>query len=1096
MGKLKPVSTDIEKYGMIEKKLPEDIGVYGVIEKGIKEDIPPETHPDIENEEQGIEAEGITNEEIPSPPVMESTETTLDMAVPPPPSVTESPEAMLDTAVPLSPPVTEYTEAMLDTTIPPPPSGTESPEATLDTTVPPPLSGTESTEAMLDMVVPPPPSVTESAEATLDVAVLPPPPVTEYTEALLDVAVPPPPSVTESAEATLDVTVPPPPPVMESTETTLDMAVLPPPPVMESPEATLDAVVPPLPPVTESTEATLDVAVPPRPSVTESSETTLDTVVLPSPPVTESTETTLDTTVPPPPLVMESPEATLDAAVPPSPPIMESTEATLDVVALPSPPVVESAEATLDTAVLPSPPMTESPEATLDVTALLSPPVTESTETMLDTAVPPPPPVTEYMETMLDMAVPPPPPVTESPEATLDAVVPPPPSVTESTEAIHDTAVPLMPPQPSAIEIRAQKVKFSIGVKLVSIISALMVVSLGSMTVFGTLMIGKDVRLTAEDSNYSINRRAALSAQNMLETVYNDTLLLLNTLTMLNNNDLLTEKRNEAVDFFFRNNRDISAICVSDSVYRDAEGKQLFVNRAFMVANRLTSTQVSDYINTQVEATSLARDGEFFVLNVTPSFGVDMLEMLFPWKNGEIESAVSVFFSIEGLKEIFSDSVNHSFIINGTGDVLVDPDLMLVRAGVNLRNKPFIKEILEGGSQNIQSAYEDEDGVNLVAYQRLSLGNVVVVTVISSKEVFKGVVSTTWRNILLSAGVLLLSILFILLFARHLSKPLKELTKAAGLIESGFYHINILPKNKDEIGILSYSFNSMSRGLLSFEKFTNKSLANLARSGKLVTGGVDRKATMFFSDIRGFTAISEKLKPDEIVEFLNDYLDRMVACVNATGGVVDKFIGDAVMAHWGAVESSGNLKRDALNCVKAALMMRASLRSFNAGRGGDKKPVIKIGCGINSGSLVAGQIGSDQRLEYTVIGDTVSFADRVETFNKPFGTEILISESTWKLCGEFLITEEMPSVMEKGRRVRVFAVINTEDPDEVDDMLKLLDAMPKNVRRITRQCIGASGPQTLADVRTMLGIATPDLSKVNTDEEEKKYNIQQQAKPV
>jgi adenylate cyclase len=914
MGKLKPVSTDIEKYGMIEKKLPEDIGVYGVIEKGIKEDIPPETRPDIENEEQGIEAEEITNEEIP------------------PPSVTESTDAMLDGTVLLLPLVTESTDAMLDTTV------------------------------------------------------LPLPPMTESPETTLDVTVPPSPPMTESPETTLDVTVPPSPPATESTDAMLDGTVLPSPSMTESTEAMLDGTVLLLPSMTESTEAMLDMAVPPSPSVTESTDAMLDMAV-PPPPATESTE------------------ATLDVAVPPSPPVTESTDA------------------------------------------------------------------------MLDMAVPPPP-------------------VTESTETIHDTAIPPLPPQPPAIEIRAQKVKFSIGVKLVSIISALMVVSLGSMTVFGTLMIGKDVRLTAEDSNYSINRRAALSAQNMLETVYNDTLLLLNTLTMLNNNDLLTEKRNEAVDFFFRNNRDISAICVSDSVYRDAEGKQLFVNRAFMVANRLTSTQVSDYIITQVEATSLARDGEFFVLNVTPSFGVDMLEMLFPWKNGEIESAVSVFFSIEGLKEIFSDSVNHSFIINGTGDVLVDPDLMLVRAGVNLRNKPFIKEILEGGSQNIQSAYEDEDGVNLVAYQRLSLGNVVVVTVISSKEVFKGVVSTTWRNILLSVGVLLLSILFILLFARHLSKPLKELTKAAGLIESGFYHINILPKNKDEIGILSYSFNSMSRGLLSFEKFTNKSLANLARSGKLVTGGVDRKATMFFSDIRGFTAISEKLKPDEIVEFLNDYLDRMVACVNATGGVVDKFIGDAVMAHWGAVESSGSLKRDALNCVKAALMMRASLRSFNAGRGGDKKPVIKIGCGINSGSLVAGQIGSDQRLEYTVIGDTVSFADRVETFNKPFGTEILISESTWKLCGEFLITEEMPSVMEKGRKVRVFAVINTEDPDEVDDMLKLLDAMPKNVRRITRQCIGASGPQTLADVRTMLGIATPDLSKVNTDEEEKKYNIQQQSSAV
>ncbi|MDR0645293.1 MAG: HAMP domain-containing protein [Treponema sp.] len=657
--------------------------------------------------------------------------------------------------------------------------------------------------------------------------------------------------------------------------------------------------------------------------------------------------------------------------------------------------------------------------------------------------------------------------------------------VPSAVPSIISQPPPLVEPQVSAV-----KVKFSIGAKLMSIISVLLVVSLGGITVAGTLIISENVRLTAEDSNYSINKRTALSAQNMFETVYYDTLLLLDMLTVLNNSDFLTEKGDAAVDFFFNNNRSIGAIYVNDSISKNTEGKQLFVNHSFMVANRLTSVQMIGYIDTQVDAVELARDGEFLILNVTPFFNVEMLEILFPWRNGEIESVVGVFFSIERLKEIFSDSVNRSFIINGTGDILVDSNADLIRVGVNIRNEPFIKQILEGSSQNIQSTYKGEDGsINFAAYQRMSIGNAIVVTLISSKEVFKGVVSTTWRNALLSMGVIFLSILFILLFARRLSKPLKELTRAAGLIEMGFYNIDIPSKRKDEIGVLNASFNTMSRGLLSFEKFTNKTLANLARTGKLVTGGTDRKATIFFSDIRGFTAISEKLKPDEIVEFLNDYLDRMVACVNATGGVVDKFIGDAVMAHWGAVESSGTPHRDALNCVKAALMMRACLRSFNAGRGEDKKPIIKIGCGINSGSLVAGQIGSDERLEYTVIGDTVTFADRTETFNKPFGTEILISESTWKLCGQFLITEEMPSVIEKGRKIRIFAVVNMEDPDEVDDMLQRLDAMPKNIRRITRQCIGASGPQTLSDVRSLLGIATPDLSKVNTEAEEIKYKI-------
>jgi adenylate cyclase len=201
-------------------------------------------------------------------------------------------------------------------------------------------------------------------------------------------------------------------------------------------------------------------------------------------------------------------------------------------------------------------------------------------------------------------------------------------------------------------------------------------------------------------------------------------------------------------------------------------------------------------------------------------------------------------------------------------------------------------------------------------------------------------------------------------------------------------------------------------------------------------------------------------------------MTRMVACVNKTGGVVDKFIGDAVMAVWGAPVSAGSAAADALACVKAALMMRAALREVNVGRGGDKKPIIKIGCGINTGPIVAGQIGSTERMEYTVIGDAVNLASRTEALNKPFGTDILITENTWNLISRHLITEEMPPVSVKGKEkpVRMFAVVNLKSPP----------GMPQ------------ASPSALGEVRAMLGIEVPDLSKVNTDSEEKKYKIGEQ----
>ena len=206
-------------------------------------------------------------------------------------------------------------------------------------------------------------------------------------------------------------------------------------------------------------------------------------------------------------------------------------------------------------------------------------------------------------------------------------------------------------------------------------------------------------------------------------------------------------------------------------------------------------------------------------------------------------------------------------------------------------------------------------------------------------------------------------------------------------------------------------------------------------------------------------------------------MTQMVECVNDTHGVVDKFIGDAVMAVWGAPTSAGNPREDALNCIRAALRMRAALIIFNQGRGGDKKPIIRIGCGINSGPVVAGQIGSKKRMEYTVIGDAVNLASRTESLNKPLGTDILITENTYNLVKDKVLVEEMPSVTVKGKSapLRMFAVINMPEETGIPGA-------------------GEKGPKTLAQIRAKLGIPTPDLNKVDVNEDEKKYNIQAQNK--
>jgi adenylate cyclase len=610
------------------------------------------------------------------------------------------------------------------------------------------------------------------------------------------------------------------------------------------------------------------------------------------------------------------------------------------------------------------------------------------------------------------------------------------------------------------------RVKRPIGAKLLLIITGLLLLSLGIITALVSVMVSSDVRITAEDNNFNVNSRSAAAAQTALETIRLNVLMFLDTLSVM---DSAAARRAPA--FFFERNRDVAAVVLAAP--GGSTPPAIFINERFFQENELESSLIGVFIKTREDGLERAKSGETLLLNASPVFARPLLAMFYPRE----EELVVVFFSSAFLTETFGTGTNSSFMINGDGDILVHPDAALVMAGANMADRAFIRSLRESPERNLQTLYTDKTGVRFFgAFQKLNLANAVVITVIQYDLVFEGIAATTRRNIYLSATVLAVSILFVWFFSKTISTPLKGLTQAAGRIKEGKFDISLKPGGRDEIGILIESFQEMSRGLAererlkdTFGRFINKEIAERAMRGELSLGGETKQVTVFFSDIRSFTAISEKLEPHEVVEFLNDYMTRMVECVNKTGGVVDKFIGDALMAVWGAPVSAGSAERDALNCVMSALMMRTALRKFNKNRGGDKKPLIRIGCGINTGDVVAGQIGSNERMEYTVIGDAVNLASRTEALNKPLGTDILITENTWRLIGKFLITGEMPPVTVKGKEkpVRMFAVIN-------------LRGAPEQGRPL---------PASLAELRKLLGIQAPAPGGIDINAEEQKYKI-------
>lgn len=160
---------------------------------------------------------------------------------------------------------------------------------------------------------------------------------------------------------------------------------------------------------------------------------------------------------------------------------------------------------------------------------------------------------------------------------------------------------------------------------------------------------------------------------------------------------------------------------------------------------------------------------------------------------------------------------------------------------------------------------------------------------------------------------------------------------------------------------------------------------------KVRLGGEEKEITVFFSDIRGFTTISEKTTPQKLVEILNKYFTEMSEEVLRFGGVLDKYIGDAIMAFWGApIEDD----EQADKAIKASLAMLEKLKKFNEGQRAAGEPEINIGIGLYTGPAIVGNVGSEKRFNYTAIGDTVNVASRLEGLNKEYKTSIIVGEST------------------------------------------------------------------------------------------------------
>lgn len=389
--------------------------------------------------------------------------------------------------------------------------------------------------------------------------------------------------------------------------------------------------------------------------------------------------------------------------------------------------------------------------------------------------------------------------------------------------------------------------------------------------------------------------------------------------------------------------------------------------------------------------------------------------------NQEVTLMISIFVNMEKLISNFNSIKDYEVILFDENKNIIsakDEDQIInahkFEPTFNIQNL-YDNKVFTG-----QELVSTKKAKTLVSFSKSLFGPILISSI--DEAIYKyPIYYVKGQSLFILAICLSLSISIITLFSNSLTKPIETLLYFTKQIAKGVFDLPIVStiSSHDEVGGLANAMQDMTKGLKErekikhiFDKFHGASVAQELLNKEVALQGSKKRVVVFFSDIRSFTKYSEAHTAEEVVSMLNEYMDAMVKVIYKNGGVVDKFVGDAIMAVWGVPEQTED---DVKNSITACLEMRTALDELNQKRILRGEEPIMIGMGLHYGDVISGTVGSEDRMEYTIIGDTVNTAARIESSTKSFGTDLLISDELQnELAGKF-ITKKAGSISAKGK---------------------------------------------------------------------------------
>lgn len=420
-------------------------------------------------------------------------------------------------------------------------------------------------------------------------------------------------------------------------------------------------------------------------------------------------------------------------------------------------------------------------------------------------------------------------------------------------------------------------------------------------------------------------------------------------------------------------------------------------------------------------------------------------------KRGKVEGIITADISLEWLtKRVSAVHVGQSgfcFIVSGSGKFVTHPrESFVMRESIfsiaEELHEPHLREIgramirEKSGFVTVDSVMTG--GEAFLAFARINSPQWSLAAVFPKDELLADLALLHEKIAILAViGVALLLGVSVLV-ARSIAGPLVRMADATRQVAGGDLDIDLSDiRMHDEVGELARAFTRMTQGLKerdfirdTFGRYLTREVVNNLLSNKdaLKLGGEKREITLFMSDLRGFTALTSNMNPEDVISFLNRYLGKMLEIMVSYRGVVDEIIGDGMLAFFGAPEP---LEDHPAHAVACALKMQSAMDEINARNEADGLPHLEMGVAVHTGDVVVGNIGSEVRTKYGAVGSEVNFTGRMESFT--VGGQVLISQATFQKISDIVEIKNVLEVRMKGipEKVPLYEVIGIRGPYDV-----------------------------------------------------------------